>query len=154
MPPVPAAARPAAPERRWRCGSGDFLCPNFLPKRGLCPSCAERLEARVGPLESGRPARAGAKPKVTLPPAQRIDPADVFDAGDRPRVPAAERAEHMARWIHRVGCAVRRADACRLAGVDPMNGSGKNVLSVAEERGWITRGAVGAVLPGQVAPST
>jgi hypothetical protein len=77
----------------------------------------------------------------------------VFDAGDRERVPAVERAQHMATWVRRVGRSVRRADAARVAGVDPQTGTMRGVLAAAEGRGWIVRGAGGAVLPGEAALS-
>jgi hypothetical protein len=57
----------------------------------------------------------------------------------------------MATWIHRVG-RVRRADAARVAGVDPEAGTMRGVLAVAEARRWIVRDARGALLPGDVAP--
>jgi hypothetical protein len=147
--PVATPQRPQRPQqRRWRCGTGDFLCPNFLPRRGLCPSCGERLEARVGKLERGRPRKVGTEAKQ--PPAKVIDPAEVFDAGGRTRVPAAERAAWMARWVHRVGGPVRRADAVRVAGMQPNGSSSNGILTAAETAGWITRGPAGSVLPGDV----
>jgi hypothetical protein len=149
--PLATSQRPNRRQRRYRCGTGDFLCPNTLPARGLCPSCVERLEARVGKLERGRPRKVGPAAEKQ-PPAQTIDPADVFDAGDRTRVPAVERAAWMARWVHRVGGAVRRADAARVAGVHPEAGTMRGVLAAAEERRWIVRDAGGALRAGEVAP--
>jgi hypothetical protein len=83
-----------------------------------------------------------------------IDAADVFDDGGRSRVPAAERAEHAARWVHKIGRPVRRADFCRAAGTDPLHGSGRGVIQAAEDCAWIARDpATGAVLPGPEKPS-
>ncbi len=87
-----------------------------------------------------------------FPPAVTLYPGDVFDAGERRRVPAVERARHMARFVHKIGKPVRRADAARVAGVDPLNGNAKSVLDTAERRGWIKRDERGSVLPGDVKP--
>jgi hypothetical protein len=58
----------------------------------------------------------------------------------------------MARWVARIGEPVTRADALRVAGIDPTTGTGRTILKVASERGWIKRGTGGAVLPGEVVP--
>jgi hypothetical protein len=152
--PPAVAPEPAARRRRWHCGWGGYLCPVTLAARGLCNEHAAIIDA-LGPLESGRPARAGRNPAPKLPPAQTIDPADVFDAGDRTRVPAVERAAHMARWIARIGGPVRRADAARIAGIHPEAGTMRGVLAAGVDRCWIVRdaGGAGSVLPGDVAPN-
>jgi hypothetical protein len=115
--PVPAAEPPAAPERRWRCGWGGHpRCDVMLERgRGLCAVHAAAM-ATLGRLERGRPRKVGTAAESRAP-ARKIDPAEIFDAGGRGTVPAAERAAHLARYVARIGGPVRRADALRVAGV-------------------------------------
>lgn len=87
-----------------------------------------------------------------LPPPAPINPPDIFDAGDRERIAPAERAEHVARWVHRQGRAVRRADALRVAGVPATGSQGKKVVDAAVEAGWVRRGERGVLAPGPQRP--
>lgn len=145
-----------------RCGwGGRTPCerpPRDGRKRGLCEQHRDAIikaAARCGALERGHPARKPpAIPRMLkpLPPPAPINPPDIFDAGDRERVPPVERAEHVARWLHRYGRAVRRADALRVAGVPATGSQGKNVIDAAVERGWVRRGERAVLAPGEVSP--
>jgi hypothetical protein len=132
------------------CGWGGLpRCRARLPRRGLCDEHRAAL-ARVREECAGPRRRAAPTTTTPLPPPVQIDPSDVLDPGDRNRIPAAERAAHLARWVARVGRPVRRADAVRVAGLDPMTGAARGVLREAEQRGWVARFAGGAVAPGSV----
>jgi hypothetical protein len=135
---------------------GGYGCRERIDQpRGLCPSCRDRIRRaweRVGGPDRPGPRRIGKARQRPAPAPVAINGADVFDAASPGHVPAVERAAHLARWVARQSRAVRRADACRVAGVDPMSGSARRVLEAAEKANWIRRGERGAVLPGAVAP--
>jgi len=127
----------------------------------LCAAHYAAALARVRDGLSGRkPSAATFNPSLSsapkppaepLPRPRTIDPRDVFKS-DRARVPRIERARHMARWVAQVGEPVTRADAVRVAGLEPDGGSGRRVIEAAAERGWIKRGRRGCVLPGDTPP--
>src|SRR5689334_15991868 len=79
----------------------------------------ERARRSLGKRDSSDARRRSAPPKP--PPPKRpervvIDPSDVFDADGQRFTAAEDRAMHVALWVHRVGRAVSRADAIRVAG--------------------------------------
>lgn len=124
----------------------------------LCAGCYRAVLARVrADLAERRPPASAVRaakrptPSTPRPKPRKINPSDVLAVeGARPTV--EDRAVHLARWVHRVGESVTRADAVRVAGVDPMSGSARAVLERAEQRGWVARDEVGAVLPGDMRP--
>lgn len=122
----------------------------------LCEDHYHEAMARVAQAFTRRkraPAISTAVARTPAPRARDIHPADAFQPPAGGLVPAADRAEHLARWLVKVGEAVTRADAARVCGVDPTSGSARRAIAVGERRGWIKRGPSGAVLPGTVEPS-
>jgi hypothetical protein len=133
---------------RHRCGFGGRpKCSRMLDRAGLCDEHRAVIRAIFE-----TPAVEKATTNVERIAPRKLDDGDLFDAGDRARVPADERAVHAARWLHRVGEPVTRADFLRVGGIGAATGAGRGVLAVAVERGWIARGPGGSVLPGNVTP--
>lgn len=118
-----------------------------LPRRGLCAehsaSIARAWEHANPPPPPARP--AGPPP----PPAREIDPSEIFVANGH--VKTETRAQHVARWVARIGAPVLAADAVRVSGLT-MGGSASRMLKLAADRGWITRDDRGSVLPGTERP--
>ncbi len=116
----------------------------------LCEVHYREALDRVAGRSPSIPGAGRPRPKPPpLPPSCPPDPSEIL-AGRGLR--AEVRAAHMARWVHAVGVPVRRADACRACGVEPMNGVARKILRFAEDEGWIVRSHRGAILPGPVAP--